>query len=72
MENVLNLITIVSPLQYTMTGAHITFSKNRINNPQKFNAYEIKQKDDLITSWKKPEQCEGITPVSECNIPLVG
>lgn len=27
MENVLNLITIVSPLQYTMTGAHITFSK---------------------------------------------
>jgi ferric-dicitrate binding protein FerR (iron transport regulator) len=27
MENVLNLITVVSPLQYTMTGSHITFSK---------------------------------------------
>jgi len=27
MENVLNLITVVSPLQYTITGAHITFSK---------------------------------------------
>lgn len=27
MENVLNLITIVSPLQYTITGLHITFSK---------------------------------------------
>lgn len=27
MENVLNLITTVSPLQYTITGSHITFSK---------------------------------------------
>lgn len=27
MENVLNLITIVSPLQYTITGSHITFSE---------------------------------------------
>ncbi|OJV35700.1 MAG: hypothetical protein BGO33_10565 [Bacteroidia bacterium 43-41] len=27
MENVLNLITVVSPLQYTMTESHITFSK---------------------------------------------
>ena len=26
-ENVLNLITVVSPLQYTMTESHITFSK---------------------------------------------
>lgn len=26
-ENVLSLITVVSPLQYTMTGSHITFSK---------------------------------------------
>ena len=33
MENVLNLITVVSPLQYTMTDSHITFSKNSINNP---------------------------------------
>lgn len=29
MENVLNLITVVSPLQYTMTGSHITFSKKK-------------------------------------------
>lgn len=29
MENVLNLITIVSPLQYTITGSHITFSKKQ-------------------------------------------
>lgn len=27
MENVLSLITVVSPLQYTITGSHITFSK---------------------------------------------
>jgi len=27
MENVLNLITIVSPLEYTITGSHITFDK---------------------------------------------
>jgi ferric-dicitrate binding protein FerR (iron transport regulator) len=26
-ENVLNLITVVSPIQYTMTGSHITFSE---------------------------------------------
>lgn len=31
MENVLNLITVVSPLQYTMTGSHITFSKKNNN-----------------------------------------
>jgi Fe2+-dicitrate sensor, membrane component len=27
MENVLSLITVVSPLQYTITGSHITFSE---------------------------------------------
>jgi len=30
MENVLNLITVVSPLQYNMTGSHIVFSQKQI------------------------------------------
>ncbi len=73
MENVLNLITVVSPLQYTMSGSHITFSKkNRINNSQKIDVYEIKQKTTHLITIEMPEQCKGITPVKECNIPLTG
>jgi ferric-dicitrate binding protein FerR (iron transport regulator) len=35
MENVLNLITVVSPLQYTIIGSHISFSKKLNESPSK-------------------------------------